>query len=555
MNKYKYLTILLLSITPLFCNGQIDFNYDFKKYQFSQSNDDDLIDLNLFDIENVALYTFRRNPAFYDLYYNNNDFFASINMHKINKSVLICSLTNRKDDGNYLHYNGDRISSRHFLAGSEKKLDMGTLFGAIALETSTNKNVHLNYASDAQDYYPYLVGDTLGKGTIDYKRHMIKGGFSFNHKGITYGFSGSYKGITSAKQVDPRISTYSSWLRLNFGIAFIKDNTLFAFKIYPEFNRQNISANNYYNQSATYHQYYGFGLWRDDEIVAGNGYASLLTINGYGVDLSILTPQKNGYAISYNVVYNHRIMDTETVHSNGGTMTYKNLFSFTNHHFKPQISISKTTKTYSLHLTIVSNNNKKNGTEYIYDKVLVNKQQNLYAERKLGKNEMYQQVSSDNNVYFKITKQLSHQHSLSILTGARHLYFKEKYKFPTKKIINNSITSNIGLEYRTQFKKYDFQVQSRYHITKSFKNTFDVPIEKAVIQQAYIPYAIRSGKNRRLITNMTCACKMNNNKSIGINLLYKHYNREHVSDYKISNDTWTKDHKTEKYQISLFYTF
>lgn len=561
MKKIHYIVLVLL-LVPFHSKSQNNINFLLNKFKPIDGTYDDRSDQGFFDIENTPLYTLRRNPAFFHLYYGNSDSLPNnYSLRKMKcRNIIAGHLIHEKSDGDYVFYDGNKKLGGAIFAGGERVIEgLGTLYGSASYSSQQREGVYLNYATNPQDYFPYLVCDTLGAGNITSEKYGINVGFSFRHKDIYYGVGGSYEGIASSKLTDPRLSNYTSWLRLNFGMAIIRKNKLISLKLYPEFNRQNISAINYLRQSAVYFHFYGFGVWKNDEIMSGNRYESLLTIKGVGTDFTIkkLSDTGNEMDYTFNIVYNYRKMETEAIDADLAKTTYKNLFSTGTHHIKPEITLSKKHKDFLFYGVITGDNNIKDGTEYLYDNVKVSNEQGLYAEKKVASNKMYHQYLFCNSVLLKAIYYLSPSHSVHFLGGVKHNHYKETYVFPSKKISNISITPTFGIGYKGAFNKSNFGIYFRIKNRNALNNSFDLSrIDKAVFQYAYIPYLIRGEDNKSVLSEMVYSYSINKKNTIGGRLFLSYQQRTNAPYIaELSSFSERSDRELLKCNLKVFYLF
>lgn len=561
MKKIYYIVLVLLQVS-LQSKSQNNIGFLLNKFKPTDGTYDDRSYRDFFDIENIPLYTLRRNPAFFHLYYGNSDSLPNnYSLRKMKcRNIIASNMIYEKSDGDYNFYEGNKRFGGAIFAGGEKVIKgMGTLSGSASYSSERREDVYLNYATNPQDYSPYLISDTLGAGNIDYEKYTINVNFSFRHKDIYYGVGGSYEGTASSKFTDPRLSNYTSWLRLNLGMAVIRKNKLISLKLYPEFNRQNISAINYLRQSAVYFHFYGFGVWKNDEIMSGNRYESLLTIKGLGTDFTIkkLSDTENDIDYTFNIVYDYRKMETETIDADLGKTTYKNLFSTGTHHIKSEITLSKKHKDFLFYAVLTGNNNIKDGTEHIYDNVKVSNEQGLYAEKKVASNKMYHQYLFSNLVLLKAIYYLAPSHSFHFLGGINHSYYKETYVFPSKKISNISITPSFGIGYKGAFSKSNFDINLRVKSRRALNNSFDFPlIDKVVFQQAYIPYLIRGEDNKSFSSEMVYSYSINKKNTIGGSLFLSYQQRTNAP-YNSNLSLFPKNSNREllKCNLKVFYLF
>ncbi len=563
MNKKNYIVLVLL-VVSLLCKSQSDLSYQLNRFDKKVSTYED-VSSQIFDIENNYIYILRRNPAFIDLYYNNAD--STLNSYQIKRmrpsAILLGSASFDKTNGDHVFYDGNKQFEGSVLAGGEKIIDgLGTLYGSASFSSGRKKNIYSNYATNPSDYYPYLVGDTLGVGDINNEKYEISGGFSFKHKGYYYGLGGTYTGISSSKVTDPRLSVYNSWLRLDFGIAKIIKNNLYSVKIYPELNRQNIDANNYTQKAASYFLYYGFGEWNRKESTIDNAYKKLMTINGIGADITYKRLSTNDNSINYtfNFVYNYRSMNTEDLMgaSSLTSRAYKNLFSSTTHHFSPNFILSKRYKDFLFFLLLTGNNNIRKGTEHVYEKVSSSENNSSLKDYvKVGSNKLYSQNSYSNSAQFKAIYNLSPIRSLHFLGRINYDYYEEKYISPHRRICNQFFTPSIGIGYNSIFNKNSLEINLVFSAKRAIDNVFDLPAvdKETIIQQAYIPYLIRGEDNNTFSSEITYSHSVNQKSKIGSRVSFLYGQRTKAPYITSLSQFVDPNRESLRLNLNLFYIF
>lgn len=563
MNK-KYSIVLLLLFVSLLCKSQSDLSYQLNKFAEKVSTYEE-VSQQTFDIENNYIYVLRRNPAFIDLFYNDTD--STLNRYQIKRmrseSILSGSVSFNKINGDYIFYEGNRLLEGSILAGGEKVINgLGTLYGSASFSSGRKKNIYSNYATNPLDYYPYLVGDTLGVGDINNEKYEINGGFSFKYKGYYYGVGGTYTGIASSKVTDPRLSVYNSWLRLNIGIAKIIKNNLYSVKVYPELNRQNIDANNHTQKSADYFLYYGFGEWNRRESTKDNIYSKLMTIVGVGADITYKRLCTNDKSIDYtfNIVYNYRNMNTEDHMgaSSSTTDAYKNLFSSSTHHISPNFILSKRHKDFLFILLLSGSNNIRKGTEHVYEKISSSdKDSSLKDYVKVGSNELYRQTSFSNSIQLKTIYNVSSSHSVHLLGSLNYSYYEEKYIFPQKRICNKSLTPYLAIGYNSIFNKNSLEINVGFAARRAIENIFDLPAidKETIIKQAYIPYLIRGEDNNTFSLEIIYSHLVNQKSKIGTKVSFLYGQRTGASYISSLSEFVESDREALRLNLNLFYIF
>lgn len=542
----KKIYVYILLITSFLVNSQTNFDFHLNKFNLGEDRYN-----TLFDIENIPLYTFQKNPAFIHWYYS-----SYTNKHIKPQTVITGNSTYNNVKGDYIPYEGNHQFEWKMLAGGEKVIKkIGTLYGFASYATEQKREVYLNYAVNPQYYYPYLVSDTLNTGKVKYEKYAVSGGFSFQYKNIYYGVSTSYKGVAASKLTDPRLSIYNSWFTLNFGMAFIKKNKLYSLTLCPELNRQNISASTYLQRTTKYFQFYGFGAWNRKESKADYSYAGLYSIKGIGADLAIknISTKKQSYTL--NIAYNYRKMNTETADS--GRNTYKNLFSSTTHSLSPKIALSTKHNNFRYYLVLTGNNKFRNGIEYVYENVKVSSSQDLYSYTKVASKKMYYQYSLSNRLQLKAIYRLSKMFSFHFLTGIGYNYYKEHYEFPDKNIINQSLSPIFGIGYKGIFNKSGLNANLRFLLQRAIKNNFKTPQsgENVVVNQVYTPYLIKGEDDHIILSDLIYTYFLNKKQVIGSKLSLAYLERTNAPYIESLSFVSQNTHKKINFSISLFYMF
>lgn len=473
-----------------------------------------------FEIELLNWYTLRNNPAFH--HYFSQEQSKTIDFKNIeDKNSIEASFMTNKTTGEYLFYEGNRQTKGSASASGKMILEgVGTLFGTASYANENKKNTSLNYATNPLNYYPYLVADTLGIGNQKYETYYLDGGFGFNHRGIYYGVGASYQGIAASKITDPRLSIYDSWFKIDLGITKSFNRHLIAAKVYSEFNRQKIAASSSLFEAPSVLQFNGFGTWKSTEVKATRSYDRLLSINGYGAELTYKKLKKESQDLGYDfsLMYNYRRMTTEDNSQLGFESNTKlNLFSRNTHRISPSISVNKRLSTIDFTLLLSGNNEISKGTEHIYNSQKVSGEQNLYDYIKVASNKFYSQRNFANSATFKLIYPMNATHAYHLLASIQHRYYEEKYVYPNKKIKNVSLSPALGIGYNARFKKNSLAFNLVYTQQFSLNNTYDAPSAKSWIniQQSYIPYLIRGERNYKIESELTYAYHLQNEQSIG----------------------------------------
>lgn len=403
------------------------------------------------------------------------------------------------------------------------------------------------------DYYPYMVSDTMGAGNIRFEEYEIDGGFSFLYRGFYYGIGAFYKGTSSYKLTDPRLSTYTSWFRLNLGIVKTFNEGLLSVKLYPELNRQHISATNYRQQSSKFFQFYGFGAWNKNESKGGYSYGRQMTIDGIGIDLAYkkLPQGIPGLHYSLNLVYNYRKMNTEEE-------TFKNLFTSYTHHFKPELMLSKQKTNFHFYLLFTGDNNWRNGSEHVYENQIVSEEQKLHKYIKVGTNEMYSLRSFVNSLSLKTIYNYSPRYAYHLLAGVSHNYYEEKYIMPAKRIQNQSLTPFVGMGFNGNSTKHNLETTVLISGKQAISNVFDLPntADRISLLQTYIPYLIRGESDFSVLLDITYAYSLHTKNAIGGKLAGGYQKRTQAPFMSHSlTDFHEKNRNVLFLNLCLFYLF
>lgn len=551
----KFIATLLSLLFSFLAVAQSSLDFSLNKHFHSVQSYSYTTFNNNFDTENASLYVLLKNPAFTHWYSNsklkNNPGYSSY-------GSIMSSLNHNKNKYNYHPFQGSSAVEGAILAGGEKSIQgIGTLQGAAFYSREQKKDVSLNYTVNPQDYYPYLISDTLGAGKMEYEQYAINGNFGFSHKNKYYGISALYHGTAVSKLTDPRLAIYNSWFRLNLGILLRTKKKLYGINIYPEINRQNISANTFLQRTAKYLQFYGLGAWNKKESKAGYSHESLYTIKGIGTDIIIkkLNNTISDLAYTVSLGYNYRKMQTETVDAERNT--YTNLYSSTTHHFKPEFTVSLTRSKLSYHLQLANDFNFRAGTEHIYESR--KNSGDIYSYEKVSSKKMYHSYTFSNKLRAKSIYTLSTKRHLHALLGLSHSYYKEQYEFPIKEIKQQSLTPFIGIGYSSSFDKGKLEANIQISSQRALKNSFNVPLneQNIVKEQVYIPYLIRGENNKSILSSITYTHKIYQQQSLGIQLLlnYLKSTKLPIINAYASKRPFQEKREVLSFSLNLFYSF
>lgn len=521
MTLKKHIIILLLLLSASLAMAQGDANVQLSKAQ--KTYDDQRTVSQTFNIEYIDWYTLRNNPAFH--HYFSQESVNIIEFKNLkDKNSMEASFSTSNTKGEYLFYEGDKQTKGSARASGKMVIDgVGTLFGTASYTNENKKNTMLNYAVNPLNYYPYLVSDTLGMGNQKYETYYVDGGFGFTHRGMYYGVGVTYQGIASSKLTDPRLSIYDSWFKLDFGITKSFKKHLLAAKVYPEFNRQKIAASSSLFEAPSVMQFNGFGTWKATEVKSTQSYDRLLTVNGYGMELTYkrLKEKEDDLGYDFSLKYNHRKMNTEDNSQLGFESNTKlNLFSRNTHHISPSISFNKKLSKVNLTVLLAGNNEISKGTEHIYNSQKVSGEQNLYDYIKVASNQFYTQQNFVNSASFKLVYPTSAANAYHVLARIQHQHYQEKYVFPNKKIENVSLSPSLGIGYNSSFKKNNVAFNLVYTQQFALSNSYDVPnvMNWINIQQSYIPFLIRGEEHYKIESELLYTHSLDNIQSIGAKL-------------------------------------
>lgn len=517
MRKTIFIVIILLKCA-LLTNAQNNIGFYLKKFDNKQ--------INNFDIENNYYYLLRKNPSF--IHYQN------ISDSSAYKNIIVLDMFYNDTKGLYNFYDGNKHSGVKILGGGENNIkNLGTLSGFASYSTSKRYNVLLNYVSNPKDYLPYIVSDTIGKGIVNSNNYTVNGNFSFNAKNWHYGIGFYYRGIVSSKLTDPRFSTYSSELKFNLGAMKKIKNKIYSIRIFPQFDRQNISVKNFNQLSRRYYQFYGFGEWNRRESKSGYNYSCLMTIKGIGLDMLHSNLAKSEKPFRYLLNFSYKINKTNTLEP-----TNKNLFSSVNQYFNYNVLFQIQYKKFDFHFLLNGNNKWQMGTEHIYKNKKVSEKQQLYDYVKVASNQMYNKDLLLNTFVFKTIYKLPAS-SFHTLIGLNSFYYNEKYAFPSKQIRNINLSPFIGAAYHSHFKKNQIYLGTKFSYQNSLNTIFDLDFNQGQIfvQQAYIPFLIRSQNNYAFHSDLNYIYSLKKKRNIGFQLSVSFTNAMNLSNihYPLEN--------------------
>lgn len=543
--------IFTLYLVSLICYSQDDVRFYLHQIDENTLSFESPFCMKFFDIENFSQYTLRKNPAFVHFQNKREDSISDLPTIRY-KRILAGSFFSCNVNGEYLFHQGKRLAEASlFAAGEQSIANLGTFLGSVSYVSKRHTHALLNYATNPEDYFPYIVSDTLGQGTVSFEDYAIKGGFGFTHKNTHYGIGASYNGVISARLTDPRFSTYTSWLRFDMGIVSRWQHNVYSLRLFPEFNRQNISVKDFRGLGTKYFQFYGFGAWNRKESSAGYNYQRLMTLKGVGLDFAYkrLPVNKKSPDFTVRFLYNFREMNTHEG-------TNKNLFSTNTHRFKSDVSFAKNRQNLTFYVLFVGDNRIRSGTEYIYENRKVEEENNLYDYVKVASSKMYHQKIYSNTIFLKTVYNISKQQSVHFQGGLNYYHYQERYVLPKKKNKNRTITPIAGIGYRGVFRKNQLTCTLSYLHTKSLENVFKIPDvrSKIVLQQAYIPSLINGAENNALLSELIYAYSLKNKRAIGIQCAF-YYKKRTKIPASLSAIAKPQDREQSACNIKLFYLF
>lgn len=558
MHLRKYLVITL----ALFCFNAMAQEQSFMQLgkQTSTFNTDNAVK-SVFDVEYADWYFLNKNPAFQHYFTKEKD--NSYDFKNLeDKNIVIAGYSNTLTSGESIFYQGDKHQKSSILAsgriGHQKQ---GTLYGTASYVNHKKRNTLLNYAVNPQHYYPYLVGDTLGRGDQKYEQYALEGGYGINHKNTYYGIGFSYQGIAMSKLTDPRLSVYDSWFKVELGLAKTFKNHLIAFKPYFEINKQTISASSTLYRAVSVLQFNGFGAWKNTEVKATQGYERLLNVYGFGGEFIYkkLKQESDDFGYTIGLTYSQRKMDTEDNSQLGFESNSKlNLFTLKTQSFSPIISVSKKFSNLQTTFLITGLNQIRKGQEHVYKSQKVTENQNLYNYVKVASNNFYTQYDFENTASLKMSLQVKAHQVYHILTGLGYSYHKQEYVYPYKQIKNQGVSPFLGMGYEALYNTSSMAISVVYTNKKAIDNSYNTQtsLNKISTEQSYIPFLIRGQNSSKIETQLNYLYSLDKSQSIGmqIGLTYLLGNRsldtKGLDTYELS-----KDRSETFFDFKIFYMF
>lgn len=468
-------------------------------------------------------------------------------------SVIEVIYADHHNHGDYLHYLGNHTTDMGILAGGEMNVkNIGTLYGHAYYGRETLRGMYQNYAVRPDDYAPYFVSDSLNIGNITNEHYLIEGGLSMSHKNWCYGVSFFYEGINGAKTTQVRREVYSYWFRLAFSAAYLMPKWVLSAKVWPEINKQSISAS---SSVKTFRcmQFYGFGQWNRKESLTAYGYSRDNKILGAGAELLLTSApspaQKWNFTAS--VAYNYRSLQTEE-------SSFKNLYHASTHHLNHSLILSGQLRhNLSLYLELTGEGSMRSGSENVYERQRQDQEQSLYDYVKVGTNNLYTLSEFHETFLAKGIWNTTSVHSFNLFTGVGTYWRKERYQMPQISVENRVFTPQAGIGYTLNTSKslLDLEISSGYRM-----GTYNKLIAPSLsptqfeIAQTYIPYRLRGESRWELHTTLSYMHRLPHG-SIGsrINAEFGHRTSAPALPVLIPGDL--NKHYSRNINIGVFYIF
>ena len=465
--------------------------FDYRRYAAPEQSQADRAETGA-DVECTAAYIFARHPELRALDYSK----ARRN------TVISVDYDNWRTHGDWLHYNGNRTTSIGATAGSETMIKgVGLLYGSATYQRARQHAMFQNYAVRPADYAPYTVGDTVSTGIVQNERYVVSGGLSMGHGRLRYGVSGFYEGIAAAKEDQPRRSVYSYWFRLAFGAALNTPRWVAALKVYPEINKQSISASSTVS-TYKYLAFYGFGQWNRKESSAGYSYRRQMQILGIGSDavLRMRAAGTDDWDITANAGYNYRRMQTEE-------SSFKNLYLTSTHRLTHNIVASRQFGGVQLHLRLSGEAAWRNGDENIYENQKQDASQSLYDYVRVGTNKLYSGSDISESLAARLVVATGNCSHATLNIGAVYDRHHEQYDMPYMVVENTGITPSAGLGYFISRGRNRLDWDATFSMRKATGNEYAVTQNPSASEhvQAYVPYLIRGEENWRIESSLVAA--------------------------------------------------
>lgn len=465
--------------------------FDYSRYAAPEQSQADRAETGA-DVECTAAYIFARHPELRALEYSKSR----------RNTVISAGYDDWRTHGDWLHYNGNRTTSIGATAGSEAMIKgVGLLYGSATYQRARQHATSQNYAVRPADYAPYTVGDTVSTGCVQNERYVVSGGLSMGSGRLRYGVSGFYEGIAAAKEDQPRRSVYSYWFRLAFGAALNTPRWVAALKVYPEINKQSISASSTVS-TYKYLAFYGFGQWNRKESSAGYSYRRQMQTLGIGGDavLRMRAAGADDWDITANAGYNYRRMQTEE-------SSFKNLYLTSTHRLTHNIVASRQFGGMQLHLRLSGEAAWRSGDENIYENQKQDASQSLYDYVRVGTNKLYSGSDISESLAARLVVATGSGSRATLNVGAAYGRHREQYDMPHMVVENSGVTPSAGLGYCVSLGRNRIDWDATFSMRKSAGNEYAVSQNSSATEhvQVYIPYLIRGEEHWRVASSLVAA--------------------------------------------------
>lgn len=476
--------------------------FDYRRYDAPEQSQADCAETGT-DVECTAGYIFARHPELRALDYNKSR----------RNTVIGIDYDNWRTHGDWLHYNGNRTTSIGATAGSEAFIKgVGLLYGSATYQRARQHATLQNYAVRPADYAPYTVGDTVSMGSVQNERYVVNGGLSMGSGRFRYGVSGFYEGIAAAKEDQPRRSVYSYWFRLSFGAALNTPRWVVALKVYPEINKQSISASSTVT-TYKYLAFYGFGQWNRKESSAGYSYRRQMQTLGIGGDavLRMRAVAPDDWDITANAGYSYRRMQTEE-------SSFKNLYLTSTNRVTHNIVASRHLGSMQLHLRLSGEAAWRNGDENIYENRKQDASQSLYDYVRVGTNKLYSSSDITESLAARLVVATGRGSHATLNIGAAYDRHREQYDMPYMVVASTGVTPSVALGYCASLGRNRLDWDATFSMRKAIDNEYAVTQTPSATEhvQAYIPYLIRGEENWRIASSLVVAHALRHGE-VGIN--------------------------------------
>lgn len=485
------ISLALTAATALTAEPQATVRYDLHKYEAAGSSYEADRPAT-YDIGNTRAYAMYRHPALVGL---------AADTVAGSSALVQAMYSNGNIRGDYLHYSGNHTSQGGVMAGGEMYVKgIGTLYGHAYYGRDNLRSVYQNYAVRPEDYAPYFVADSLGTGDMSQEHYLLEGGLSMRHHDWRYGIGMLYEGIDGSKDTQPRRAVYSYWFRLALSAARVTPEWILSAKVWPEINKQSISASSSV-QTFRVLQFYGFGQWNRKESATGYSYARDNKILGAGGELLFSTGpmSRRKWSLTACASYNYRRLTTEET-------SFKNLFLTTTGHLNHTVALSGHPRdAVGIDIVLTGEETFRSGEENVYERRRQDEDQSLYDYVKAGTNRLYHRSGYTETLLAKATWHVSPLHSLSLVAGAAVDWYKEEYDMPAILVENRGLTpqGGVGYVYTDGRNTVDFEftgscrtaLDNRFALSTAAPTQFETA-------QAYIPYLLRGEDRWTLRTSL-----------------------------------------------------